>query len=59
MKAITKNHCVICGNVYHGKGHNPSPVKKEGKCCAVCNAIHVIPLRISNFTLHGGDCPLP
>lgn len=59
MKVMTENHCVICGNVYEGYGHNPSPVKEEGRCCEACNAIHVIPLRISNFTLRGGDRPLP
>lgn len=56
---MIENHCVICGNEYHDDGHNPSPIKEEGRCCAACNAIHVIPLRISNFTLHGGDRPLP
>ena len=59
MKAMIENHCVICGNEYHDDGHNPSPIKEEGRCCAACNVIHVIPLRISNFTLHGGDRPLP
>jgi hypothetical protein len=56
---MTENHCVICGNVYEGHGHNPSPIKEEGRCCEACNAIHVIPLRISRFTLRGGDHPLP
>ena len=54
---MSKDKCVICGNKYHDKGHNPSPISDEGRCCAVCNAIHVIPIRISQFTLQGGSTP--
>lgn len=57
MTLMSKGKCVICGNKYHDKGHNPSPISDEGRCCAVCNAIHVIPIRISQFTLQGGSTP--
>jgi len=56
---MEKNNCIICGSPYVGKGHNPDPVKTEGRCCNTCNIIHVIPLRISIFSLEGGDAPKP
>lgn len=51
------NKCIICNRFFNGDGHNPDPVKKEGRCCNSCNAIHVIPLRLSRFTLEGGEVP--
>ena len=39
--------CVICGTEIDGFGNNPAPVKASysGRCCDLCNAIHVIPAR--------------
>jgi hypothetical protein len=40
--------CVICEeNVINGVGHNPAPVKGEGRCCGVCNDLVVIPARLA------------
>ena len=41
--------CVICGNEIDGFGNNPAPVKESysGRCCDVCNSIHVIPARLT------------
>jgi hypothetical protein len=38
--------CCICGAVGKGYGHNPDPLKREGRCCEYCNATGVIPARI-------------
>lgn len=38
--------CCICGKVRHGDGNNPAPVKKEGRCCAICNETVVKPARL-------------
>ena len=53
------NKCVICGKVFKGLGNNPDPVKSRGRCCDGCNAIHVIPLRLSLFEQEGGTVPKP
>lgn len=29
--------CCICGKRFKGNGHNPDPIKKEGRCCDECN----------------------
>ena len=29
--------CCICGKEFDGYGHNPYPIKKDGKCCDECN----------------------
>ena len=40
--------CVICNDyVISGVGHNPAPVKNDGRCCGVCNDIVVIPARLA------------
>ena len=31
-------------------GHNPSPVKEEGRCCTKCNFEIVIPARLELIT---------
>lgn len=31
-------------------GHNPSPVKEEGRCCTKCNFEVVIPARLELIT---------
>lgn len=40
--------CCICSSTIGGMGygHNPRPVKDEGRCCDMCNGLHVIPARI-------------
>jgi len=46
--------CVICKEViqpnWHGwkGGHNAQPVA-EGRCCEICNDVHVLPRRIYNL----------
>ena len=32
----------------HG-GHNPAPVKNEGRCCTKCNFSVVVPARVKEF----------
>jgi hypothetical protein len=39
------HRCVICRHEFIGFGHNAEPVK-HGRCCNVCNDLHVIPARI-------------
>ena len=29
--------CCICGKKIKGYGHNPWPIKQDGKCCDECN----------------------
>ena len=29
--------CCICNKVIKGHGHNPWPIKRQGKCCDSCN----------------------
>jgi hypothetical protein len=53
VKALT---CSVCGNKFlpnawdlpSRPGHNAQPVN-DGRCCNDCNAIVVVPLRISRF----------
>ena len=43
-------NCVICNRKKDEEfGHNPSPVKDEGRCCTFCNTSIVIPARISDL----------
>ena len=43
-------NCVICDRKRDEKfGHNPSPVKDEGRCCTFCNTHIVIPARMSEY----------
>tara|TARA_B100000214_G_scaffold342629_1_gene290543 strand:- start:111 stop:281 length:171 start_codon:yes stop_codon:yes gene_type:complete len=43
-------NCVICNRKRDEEfGHNPSPVKDEGRCCTFCNTSIVIPARISDL----------
>lgn len=30
-------------------GHNPAPVKEEGRCCSECNFSVVVPARVEEF----------
>ena len=42
-----KDNCVICKEeILDEWGHNPAPVKEEGRCCDTCNFTVVIPARI-------------
>jgi len=43
----SKNVCVICKKKFMGKGNNPYPIKKKGKCCDECNLKEVVPTRIN------------
>lgn len=40
--------CSICGDPYRGFGNNAWPVN-DGRCCDVCNALRVVPLRIARL----------
>ena len=54
---LTKD-CVLCGlkippefdpktgEPFWFGGHNPHPLKNEGRCCDVCNHTKVIPARL-------------
>ena len=46
---LRKYTCVICSKVCSGFGNNPFPIKNSGECCNTCNAIKVIPERISLY----------
>lgn len=46
--------CIICENEFCGFGNSPNPVKMNGKCCDLCNSIHVIPTRIKCLQI--GTC---
>lgn len=37
-----KDKCVICGRVISGHGHNPAPIKPNGRCCDDCNRMVII-----------------
>ena len=41
--------CGICGTEIDGFGNNPAPVKASysGRCCDVCNSMHVLPARLA------------
>lgn len=41
--------CCICGKRFKGYGHNPEPVKTEGRCCDECNKTIVIEARINEI----------
>jgi len=47
--------CVICHHSFQGRGHNPFPLKDEGRCCEGCNDTLVIPHRIALYTEIGGS----
>ena len=47
--------CCICGDEYEGYGNNPWPIKKEGRCCDMCNANKVIPARLEMLNNKKGD----
>ena len=34
---VEKKVCCICGKRFKGYGHDPDPIKKEGRCCDECN----------------------
>ena len=51
---LRKYTCVICGKVCKGFGNNPFPIKNSGECCNTCNAIKVIPERISLYSKEKG-----
>ena len=46
--------CCICGESCRNdktgwhQGHNPAPLKSEGRCCDVCNAL-VIACRMNKY----------
>lgn len=42
-----KRKCCIClKEIDDEYGHNPYPVKEEGRCCTECNKTRVIPARL-------------
>lgn len=40
--------CCLCGKKYEDWGHNAMPLK-DGRCCAMCNAMKVIPTRMERY----------
>ncbi len=38
--------CCICEKPITDYGNNPQPIKKEGRCCDICNMTIVIPSRM-------------
>ena len=38
--------CCICEKPITDYGNNPQPIKKEGRCCDICNITIVIPSRM-------------
>ena len=46
--------CCICSEEYRGHGHNPAPVKAEGRCCDRCNYVVVLPARVKEV-MDGSD----
>lgn len=46
--------CVICGKeIKRGYGHNPAPIKTEGRCCDSCDDLYVLPMRLAQDTKNG------
>jgi len=44
-----KLKCSICGEEHGDRyGHNAEPIN-DGRCCAVCNATVVVPMRLRLF----------
>ena len=42
-----EDNCVICKEeILDEWGHNPDPVKEDGRCCDICNFTVVIPERL-------------
>jgi hypothetical protein len=41
-------NCCLCDLEIEGHGHNPDPVsrEKDARCCDVCNATVVLPMRL-------------
>ena len=39
--------CIICGSEYSEWGNNAQPVA-DGQCCDFCNAMIVVPARMSS-----------
>ena len=39
--------CVLCEHRGYGYGHNPAPLRQQGRCCDECNLEEVIPTRIT------------
>jgi hypothetical protein len=37
------------GKIFWDGGHNPDPVKPEGRCCTHCNECVVIPARMASI----------
>lgn len=48
--------CCICGNPIDNEfGNNPYPVKENGRCCDKCNYKYVIPARMLELYVMGGN----
>ena len=41
--------CSICNSEYVGWGNNAQPVN-DGRCCDLCNSMHVIPARLFGYS---------
>jgi len=39
---MEKHICCICGKEFEGYGNNPDPVRKEGRCCDICNNLVIL-----------------
>jgi DNA-directed RNA polymerase subunit RPC12/RpoP len=46
--------CVFCGKIFNDKGYDPFPIKKEGRCCAWCSGVELMP-EIINYKTYKDD----
>jgi hypothetical protein len=44
----TRGECSICGDEYHGGGHNAWPIN-DGRCCGMCNGNKVMDARLERI----------
>ena len=46
--------CVFCGGTFNDDGYDPFPIKKEGRCCAWCSGVELMP-EIINYKTYKDD----
>ena len=46
QETLSLDSCCFCGEKIKGKGNNPWPFDKIGRCCDICNEVKVLPARI-------------
>ena len=45
--------CIICNEEFVGYGHNPAPIREEGRACDDCNFRFVVRARILELQNYG------